>query len=102
MTTQTPTFTAYLTDTGNRDMGKEIAFPKSTTFEEILQQAIKHQAQIIVRTSYVSDNRSGQWYIKALGNSRDHKTLKKKLEDNRASKKHLKRKTWLIKYQDTA
>ncbi len=88
----------YNTDTGRRDLGTEKYLPKDTPFCEVLQMAIELRAHLITKTSYVSEKRPGQYYIKGYRNKKTYDEIKEMLDSNLANKKYTKINAWLIKY----
>jgi hypothetical protein len=82
----------YRTDTGNRDY-KEKMYPPTMSFENILNEAIKTNASLIVRTSS-HGNKTGHWYLKAFGV--DPVIIKTKLVMNSAFGLHTGRTAWVI------
>jgi len=87
----------YNSDTGNRDMPAE-SHDKNMPFIEVLQKAAQLKAHVIVKTSYVSDDRPGAWYIKGHRSNLSYEDIKKMIEENVQTNKHSKRVCYLIKY----
>jgi hypothetical protein len=88
----------YNSDTGNRDSGSEKTYEKSKTFDFVLSEAIKLRANLIVKTSYISEKRPGAWYIKWLMEKRDPDELEEIILENIEKGKHSKRECYLIRY----
>lgn len=80
--------TKYNTDTGNRDYPNERMLSPGTSFESVINEAIRTNARLIVKTSGRSGN-PGHWYLKAFN-------VKQKLETNIINGKHTHRQSWLI------
>ena len=91
----------YNTDTGNRDLGTEITISKDTCFSDILKTAIQLNAYLIVKSSYVSESKPGKYYIKGYTDQKTYLEIKELLDKNILDNKFTKRKSWLIKYDDT-
>jgi len=91
-------YTKYNSDSGDRDLGKEYPYNKDTPFDDILQIAIGLHAPLIVKTSYVNEDKPGAWYIKGFQNRFTYEEIKSKIEKNVKDKKHSKRECYLIKY----
>ena len=88
--------TNYNTDTGIYDLGKQISFPRDKCYLEVLSEAKKRGALLIVKTSYVSEKRPGAWYIKGIGGSYD--TIQQMLRENKKNGLYIKRSATLIQY----
>ena len=91
--------TKYNSDSGNRDLSKEIKYNKNIPFIEILTKANELRACLIVKTSYINESKPGSWYIKGH-NSVSYEDVKSKIEKNVENKKYTKRVCFLIKYLD--
>jgi hypothetical protein len=91
--------TRYNSDTGNRDMREE-HYDKHMPFIEVLQRAAQLKAPLIVKTSYVNDERPGAWYIKGQNSNFSYEEIKIMIEENVENNKHSKRVCYLIKYFD--
>ena len=89
--------TRYNSDTGNRDMSVE-TYHKNMPFIEVLQKAAQIKASLIVKTSYVSDERPGAWYIKGQNSNFSYEDIKTMIEENARNNIHSKRICYLIKY----
>lgn len=91
--------TRYNSDSGNRDMSTE-SYDKDMSFFEVLQRATQLKAPLIVKTSYVNDERPGAWYIKGQNSNFSYEDIKIMVEENVQNNKHSKRVCYLIKYFD--
>lgn len=91
--------TRYNSDTGNRDMPAE-SYDKNMPFIEVLQKAVQLKAHLIVRTSYVNDERPGAWYVKGHRSNLSYEDIKTMVEQNVETNTHSKRVCYLIKYDD--
>ena len=89
--------TRYNSDTGSRDM-REKHYDKNMPFIEILQKAVQLKAPLIVKTSYVNDERPGAWYIKGYRSNFSYEDIRTMIENNIQSNTHSKRVCYLIKY----
>ena len=90
--------TIYNSDSGNRDLSSETSYNKDIPFIEILQKANELKAFLIVKTSYINNDRPGAWYIKGYNNHYTYEEIKSQIEENVKNKKHTKRICYLIKY----
>jgi hypothetical protein len=90
--------TKYNSDTGNRDLARELIYKNDTPFIELLQKANELKACLIVKTSYINENKKGSWYIKGSNSHYTYDEIKLKIEDNVKNKKYTKRICYLIKY----
>jgi len=90
--------TKYNSDSGNRDLSSETSYNKDIPFIEILQKANELKAFLIVKTSYINNDRPGAWYIKGYNNHYTYEEIKLQIEENVKNKKHTKRICYLIKY----
>jgi len=90
--------TKYNSDSGNRDLSSEKSYNKDTPFIVILQKANELKASLIVKTSYVNNDRPGAWYIKGYNTHYTYDELKSQIEENVKKKKHTKRTCYLINY----
>jgi hypothetical protein len=88
----------YNSDTGTRDLSTEKSYNKDTPFIEILKIANKLKAPLIVKTSYINDDKPGAWYIKGYNNKLTYDEIKSKIEENVENRKYNKRICYLIKY----
>ena len=88
----------YNTDSGKRDLGSEKILPKNTSFGEVLNKAIDLHSPLIVLTSYISEDKPGQYYIKGHKTKKTYEELKNLLDTNLSEKKYSRVKSWLIKY----
>jgi hypothetical protein len=89
----------YQTDTGNRDMKKELGpIPRETDFQDVIEMAQKVNAKLIVLTSRVNDARPGAYYIKGFASKITYDEIKQQLETNLSEHKHSKRTAWLLQY----
>jgi len=86
----------YNSDSGDRDM-KEKNYPLTYTFIQILNMAYERKAPLIVKTSYMSEERPGAWYIKGNIDS-DYDEIKKRIEENVQRDWRTCRDCYLIKY----
>jgi uncharacterized membrane protein len=86
----------YNSDSGNRDL-KELSYPLTYTFIEILNIAYENKAPLIVKTSYKSEAKPGAWYIKGNEDS-NYENIKNRIEENILNGNHTKRECYLIKY----
>lgn len=87
----------YPTDTGSRDLKKEIGpIPRTTPFYDVMEMARNVNAVLIVLTSRVNDEKPGAYYIKGFQSKITYEEIKQKLDDNLAAKKFSKRKAWLL------
>jgi hypothetical protein len=91
--------TRYNSDSGNRDMPAE-SYDKDMSFIRVLQRAVEIKAPLIVKTSYVNDERCGAWYIKGQNSNFSYEDIKIMVEENVQNNKHSKRICYLIKYFD--
>jgi hypothetical protein len=89
--------TRYNSDTGNRDMPAE-TYHKNMPFIEVLQRAVQIKASLIVKTSYVSDERPGAWYIKGQNSNLSYEDIRTMIEENARNNIHSKRICYLIKH----
>jgi hypothetical protein len=92
--------TKYNSDSGNRDLSSEKSYTKDTPFNEILQKAIELKACLIVKTSYINNDKPGAWYIKGYNKHYTYKEIKSKIEENVKNKKHTRRECYLINYSN--
>jgi hypothetical protein len=90
--------TAYNSDSGSRDLSTEKKYNNNIPFIEILQKANELNAILIVKTSYINNNRPGAWYIKGYNNHFTYDEIKSRIQENIIKKKHTKRICYLIKY----
>lgn len=81
-----------------RDLSNEIIYNNNIPFIEILEKAIELKAFLIVKTSYVNNNRPGSWYIEGYKTDYTYEQIKLKIEENIKNKKYTKRICYLIKY----
>jgi len=88
--------TRYNSDTGNRDMTEKI-YDKNMPFIEVLQKAVELKAHLIVKTSYVNEERQGAWYIKTRSDL-SYEDIKAMIEYNVQTNTFSKRVCYLIKY----
>ena len=105
METSPITITQYNTDISN--WGEEdnlilkgtIILDKSLSFEEVLEEAKKYKAPIIIKTSYVSEKKPGAYYIKGTHEKViTYDMIKEVCESNHSKKKYKNRYCYLIKY----
>jgi len=80
------------------DLGKQEKFDKNIPFTEILRIAIERRAPLISKTSYVSEEKPGAWYIKGWDQKVAYDEIKQRIEENVELCKHRKRFCYLIKY----
>ena len=92
--------TKYNSDSGNRDLSSERSYNKDIPFVDILKKANELKAFLIVKTSYINNERPGAWYIKGFNNHYTYQEIKSKIEENVKNKKHTKRTCYLINYID--
>jgi hypothetical protein len=90
--------TTYNSDSGSRDLSTEKKFNNDIPFIEILQKANELKAVLIVKTSYINNNRPGAWYIKGYNNHSTYEEIKSRIQVNVKNKKYTKRICYLIKY----
>lgn len=90
--------TKYNCDSGNRDLSSEKSYKGDIPFVEILQKAINLNAFLIVKSSYINDNRPGAWYIKGYNKRFTYEQIKSKIDENVKNKKYTKRICYLITY----
>jgi len=83
----------YNTDIYNSWGISQITKPIATTFEEVLKEAIKIKAKLIVKPS-----RGKFWYIKGINNNKSYDEIKNHLEINLAQEYKKNSKTWLLSY----
>ena len=88
--------TNYNSDTGSRDLGKEYTMPRDTWYLEVLSEAKRRGALLIIKTSYVSESRPGQWYIKGIKGN--YNSIQETLIENEKNGLHSKRMAYLIQY----
>jgi acyl-CoA-binding protein len=74
--------TKYNSDSGNRDLSSEKSYTKDTPSNEILQKAIELKACLIVKTSYINNDKPGAWYIKGYNKHYTYQEIKSKIEEN--------------------
>ena len=67
-------------------------------FIEILQKAVQLKAPLIVKTSYVNDERPGAWYIKGHRSNFSYDDIRSLILQNMLTNTHSKRVCYLIKY----
>ena len=90
--------TEYNSDSGNKDLSNERRYNKNIEFSVILQKARELKAFLIVKTSYINDDKPGAWYIKGYNSNYTYEEIKSQIEENVKNKKHTKRTCYLIKY----
>jgi hypothetical protein len=88
----------YHSDSGDRDLTTAKTYNKDIPFIEILKKANELKAPLIVKTSYVSDDKPGAWYIKGANSQFTYEEIKSKIEENVKNKKYKKRICYLIQY----
>jgi len=88
----------YNSDSGDRDLTTAKTYNKDIPFIEILKKANELKAPLIVKTSYVSDDKPGAWYIKGANSQFTYEEIKSKIEENVKNKKYKKRICYLIQY----
>ena len=88
----------YNSDSGTRDLSTEKSYDKDIPFIEILKIANELKAPLIVKTSYINDDKPGAWYIKGYNNKFTYDEIKSKIEENVENRKYNKRICYLIKY----
>ena len=72
-------YTEYSSDSGNRDLSSEKRYNKDRPFNEILREAIELKAHLIVKTSYINNDKPGAWYIKGYKNNYTYEEINQKL-----------------------
>lgn len=92
----------YKTDTNNRNEGndlnlKETAYDSSMSFIDILKIVYDMKANIIIKATYISEERSGKWYIK-YNPDITYEMIKNKCEQNQQNNQWSSRDCYLIKY----
>ena len=93
------TIHSYKSDSGNRDLSTSMRLDKNILYEDILMKAKELKALLIVRTSYVNEQKPGAWYIKGYnGRHPSYEEIKLKIEQNVTNKKYKKRECYLIEY----
>ena len=91
--------TVYSSDSGNMDLSTEKRLDGNLAYEYVLTKAKELKACLIVRTSYVNEQKPGSWYIKGYnGRHPSYEEIKLKIEQNVTNKKFTKRKCYLIEY----
>jgi hypothetical protein len=80
------------------DLGKQEKFDKNIPLNDILRIAIERKASLISRTSYISEEKPGAWYIKGWQQKISYNDIKRRIEENVELGKHTKRICYLIKY----
>ena len=90
--------TKYNSDSGDRDLSSEKNYNSDIPFIEILKKASELKAFLIVKTSYVNNNKPGSWYIKGYKTDYTYEQIKLKIEENVKHKKYTKRVCYLINY----
>ena len=88
----------YKTDTGRRDLGTEKMISLDVEWIDVVKQAIDLKAHLVVKSSYVSENRPGHWYIKGFKNKKTYDEIKAILDNNQLNGKCSTRESWLIKH----
>lgn len=86
-------FKTYNTDMSSSWGIGQTTEPIDKTFDDVLKEAIKIKATLIVKPS-----RGRFWYIKGINNTKSYKEIKSHLETNLNSKYKSKSRTWLISY----
>ena len=82
----------YHTDTnGSWGIGQE-SRPSNWTYVQVLEDAIKMKAKVIVKPS------RGKWYIKGINNNKSYDEIKIHLENNEESGYRKESKTILLYY----
>ena len=87
----------YNTDTGCGDLGSQYIMPGDTCYLDVLKEAKKRGALLIVKTSYVSEKRPGAWYIKGYTKG-NYDSILHSLIENQKNGRYSKRRAILIKY----
>jgi len=87
----------YNSDTGCGDLGTQYIMPRDTCLLEVLSEAKKRRAIIVVKTSYQSESRPGQWYIKGFTKG-TYESIKDTLKENKKNGLYSTRKAYLIQY----
>ena len=94
--------TEYKSDSGNKDFLNERRYSKNIPFSEILKKARELKAFLIVKTSYINDDKPGAWYIKGYNkgynNDYTYEEIKSRIEENVRNNKYTRRTCYLIKY----
>ena len=90
--------TEYNSDSGNKDLSNERRYNKNIPFSEILKKARELKAFLIVKTSYINDDKPGAWYIKGYNNDYTYEEIKSRIEENVRNNKYTRRTCYLIKY----
>jgi len=86
-------FTTYNTDTdGSWGIGQK-QFSSDLSLEEVLKEAIKIKAMVIVKPSY-----GNWWYVKGIKNAKTYKDIKLHIDKNLKENYKAKSRLWLIKY----
>jgi hypothetical protein len=80
------------------DLGKQEKFDKIIPLNDILRIAIEMRAPLVSKTSYVSEEKPGAWYIKGWQQKVSYDEIKRRIEENVELGKHTKRICYLIKY----
>ena len=89
----------YESDSGNRDLSTSMRLDKNIPRDDILMKAKELKALLVVKTSYVNEQKPGAWYIKGYnGRHPSYKEIKLKIEQNVINKKYKKRECYLIEY----
>ena len=88
----------YKSDSGTKDFSNERRYSKNKEFSEILKKARELKAFLIVKTSYINDDKPGAWYIKGYNNDYTYEEIKSRIEENVRNNKHTRRTCYLIKY----
>jgi len=92
------TITKFNSDSGNRDLGAEKKLTNDIPFIEILNLAVKLKAKLIVKTSYVNEQKPGAWYIKGYRSNLTNEKISLKINENIKNNKYNKRTCFLINY----
>ena len=87
------TLNTYNTDTHNSWGIGQITKPISNSFEEVLKEAIKIKAKLIVKPY-----RGKFWYIKGINNNKPYDEIKSHLEINLGQEYKKNSKSWLLSY----
>jgi len=62
------------------------------------KKAIDLKAVLIVKTSFINNDKPGAWYIKGYNKHYNYEEIKSKIEENVKNKKYTKRICYLINY----
>lgn len=79
--------TAFNTDTGNRDLGREKRLPRSTEDYAVFRQAYEEGKEcgrtwlLVVKTA-VTSRYPGAWYIKGYTSPLSHTEVLQRLQEN--------------------